>query len=32
VLKDLLRDFGKENRMSLTPDQIQAFEQATLPH
>ncbi len=31
VLKDLLRDFGKDNRMSLTPEQIQAFEQATLP-
>lgn len=31
VLKDLLRDTGKGERMSLTPEQIQAFEQATLP-
>lgn len=31
VLKNLLRDTGKGERMSLTPEQIQAFEQATLP-
>ena len=30
LLKDLLRDTGKDSRMSLTPDQIQAFEEATL--
>ena len=30
VLKDLLRDTGKDSRMSLTPEQIQAFEEATL--
>jgi hypothetical protein len=30
-LKDYLRDFPKENRNSLTPDQIEAFEEATLP-
>ncbi len=32
ILKDILRDVGKENRMSLTPEQISAFEEATLPH
>lgn len=32
ILKNLLRDMGKGERMSLTPEQIQAFEQATLPH
>lgn len=30
VLKDLLRDTGKDKRMSLTPEQIEAFEAATL--
>lgn len=30
VLKDLLRDAGKDKRMSLTPEQIEAFEAATL--
>ena len=30
VLKDLLRDVGKDSRMSLTPEQIEAFEAATL--
>ncbi|MEO8394853.1 MAG: nuclease-related domain-containing protein [Chloroflexota bacterium] len=32
TLKDILRDVGKDSRMSLTPEQIQAFEEATLPH
>ena len=31
-LKDILRDVGKDSRMSLTPEQIRAFEEATLPH
>ncbi len=30
ILKDLLRDTGKDSRNPLTPDQIQAFEAATL--
>jgi hypothetical protein len=30
LLKDLLRDVGKDSRMSLTPEQIEAFEAATL--
>ncbi len=30
VLKDLLRDVGKDSRMSLTPEQIEAFEAATI--
>lgn len=30
ILKDLLRDVGKDSRNSLTPEQIQAFEAATL--
>ncbi len=34
TLKDLLRDSGvtKDSRNPLTPDQIEAFEAATLPH
>ena len=32
VLKDILRDVGKDSRMSLSPEQIRAFEEATLPH
>jgi hypothetical protein len=32
ILKDILRDVGKDSRMSLTPEQIRAFEEATLPH
>jgi hypothetical protein len=30
-LKDYIRGLGKENRASLTPEQIEAFEEATLP-
>lgn len=30
LLKDLLRDYGKEKHMPLTPEQIEAFEAATL--
>jgi hypothetical protein len=30
ILKDLLREAGKDSRMALTPEQIQAFEEATL--
>jgi hypothetical protein len=30
-LKDFMRDFPKESRTTLTPEQIKAFEQATLP-
>jgi hypothetical protein len=30
-LKDCIRDFGKERRATLTPEQIEAFEEATLP-
>ena len=32
ILKDVLRDVGKDSRMSLTPEQIRAFEEATLSH
>ncbi len=30
LLKDVLREYGKDNRMSLTPEQIESFEAATL--
>ena len=30
-LKDYIRGLGKDNRLSLTPEQIEAFEEATLP-
>jgi hypothetical protein len=29
--KDYVRDLGKERRSTLTPEQIAAFEEATLP-
>lgn len=31
-VKEALRESSKDNRMPLTPEQIEAFEQATLPH
>jgi hypothetical protein len=30
TLKDIIREVGKDSRMSLTPDQIAAFEEATI--